>query len=256
MKLLIALLALCSPLNAQVIKQTPNPNAATVTTNANLTGPVTSVGNATTIAGPVPTGTVDLSTVTTAIALKVDKAGDTMTGQLTVSGASVTVTGAGGLGVTYGITAGTITVTGLMQVGSILGSTNIVFSSGTTDQTFTLTPWLSVVGSSIPITVTAGNKGIRVKINAQCSKSAANFWGAIALRRDGAFIGPSVNIANATSFFYDAGANAQIGSCSTEYRDTVSIAAGTYTYHLFAATAGGGTFTIFDGWTLEAEELR
>lgn len=39
-------------------------NAATVTTNANLTGPVTSVGNATTIAGPVPVSKIDLSTVT------------------------------------------------------------------------------------------------------------------------------------------------------------------------------------------------
>lgn len=48
-------------------------NAATVTTNANLTGPITSVGNATTIAGPVPPSTVDLSTVTTALALKVDR---------------------------------------------------------------------------------------------------------------------------------------------------------------------------------------
>lgn len=38
---------------------------ATVVTNANLTGPVTSVGNATTIVGPVPQAAVNLSTVTT-----------------------------------------------------------------------------------------------------------------------------------------------------------------------------------------------
>lgn len=37
---------------------------ATVVTNANLTGPVTSIGNATTIAGPIPVAKIDLSTVT------------------------------------------------------------------------------------------------------------------------------------------------------------------------------------------------
>lgn len=42
----------------------------TATNNANLNGPVTSVGNATTIAGPVPQGAVNLSTVTAALAGK------------------------------------------------------------------------------------------------------------------------------------------------------------------------------------------
>ncbi len=66
----------------------------TAATNANLTGPITSVGNATTIVGPVPTAAVTLSTVTDAIALKVDKAGDTMTGSLTmVSPATITIHG-------------------------------------------------------------------------------------------------------------------------------------------------------------------
>lgn len=74
--------------------------------SVNLTGPVTSIGAATTIVGPVPAAAVDLSTVTTALALKVDKntpaqvdlstvttalalkldkAGGTMTGSLTMS---------------------------------------------------------------------------------------------------------------------------------------------------------------------------
>ena len=65
----------------------------TASVSANLTGPITSVGNATTIAGPVPNAAVDLSTVTTALALKMDKAGDTMSGQLTLSGSTLTVTG-------------------------------------------------------------------------------------------------------------------------------------------------------------------
>jgi len=41
--------------------------ATNVTTNANLTGPITSVGNATAIVGPIPVSTIDLSTVTTHI---------------------------------------------------------------------------------------------------------------------------------------------------------------------------------------------
>ncbi len=84
--------------------------AATVTTNANLTGPVTSVGNATAIVGPVPQSAVNLSTVTTVLdavgastaalaastttlgaadLLRVAKAGDTMTGSLYVGTNSV-----------------------------------------------------------------------------------------------------------------------------------------------------------------------
>ncbi len=64
----------------------------TATTNANLTGPVTSVGNATTIVGPVPTAAVDLSTVTTALALKAPLASPTFTGTLTAPIASFTST--------------------------------------------------------------------------------------------------------------------------------------------------------------------
>lgn len=79
--------------------------AGAATTNANLTGPVTSVGNATTIVGPVPTGAVDLSTVTTALALKAPLASPTFSG-------TVTAAGAGGVSVTYGVTAGTFTGNG------------------------------------------------------------------------------------------------------------------------------------------------
>ena len=70
----------------------PGASAATVVTNANLTGPITSAGNATTIVGPVPVATIDLSTVTSAIVLRVLKSGDTMTGPLTLTGAGSYVT--------------------------------------------------------------------------------------------------------------------------------------------------------------------
>lgn len=117
-------------------------NAASVTTNANLTGPVTSVGNATTIAGPVPTATVNLGTVTTALAGKVDDTGDTMTGQLTLQNSTLTVTGTNGVKVTYaiyaasanftsGITAssGTFTTSGATQY-SITASSGINLDAG------------------------------------------------------------------------------------------------------------------------------
>ena len=84
-------------------------NAATVTTNANLTGPVTSVGNATTIVGPIPAAAVDLSTVTTALAAKVNKAGDTMTGRLTAPDYTAT----------YGVSAATANfATGPVGIGT------------------------------------------------------------------------------------------------------------------------------------------
>jgi len=45
------------------------------------------------LTGTVPTGSVDLSTVTTALGLKVNKAGDTMTGQLTTSSSMTAIGG-------------------------------------------------------------------------------------------------------------------------------------------------------------------
>lgn len=51
----------------------------------NLTGPVTSAGNATSIAGPIPVSTIDLSTVTAAIALKANLSGAAFTGVVTIT---------------------------------------------------------------------------------------------------------------------------------------------------------------------------
>ncbi len=48
----------------------------------------------------------------------VPTAGGTMTGQLTISGASETVTGAGGLGVSYGLSAGSATLSGGLTASS------------------------------------------------------------------------------------------------------------------------------------------
>lgn len=51
----------------------------------NLTGPITSVGEATTIVGPVPPTAVDLSTVTSALNLKAPLASPTFTGTVTTA---------------------------------------------------------------------------------------------------------------------------------------------------------------------------
>lgn len=63
----------------------------TAAINANLTGPVTSIGNATTIVGPVPAAAVDLSTVTAALALKADLSGANFTGNVFLSTVTLTV---------------------------------------------------------------------------------------------------------------------------------------------------------------------
>jgi hypothetical protein len=121
----------------------PGAAAATVVTNANLTGPITSVGNATTIVGPVPVATVDLSTVTTAIGLRVLKAGDTMTGLLALS--STTNTGnssqTGPATFLSSVTVvGTMTATNVIGSGSGLTSLNgNAIAAGATVSTLTVT---------------------------------------------------------------------------------------------------------------------
>lgn len=89
----------------------PNCNVAT---NANLTGPVTSVGNATTIAGPVPVSTIDLSTVTTKFSTKASTGVNSDITTLTAV-SSFTVNGFNTLGAWYTWTA-SATATGAMTV--------------------------------------------------------------------------------------------------------------------------------------------
>lgn len=108
-------------------------NAASVTTDANLTGPVTSVGNATTIVGPIPSGTVDFSTITTALATKASTGTDnsmtranalatfgagqvTFVGTMTSIGNSFSVGGA-----TFTVSGGSVTAAYQISAGSFLG---------------------------------------------------------------------------------------------------------------------------------------
>ena len=94
----------------------------------NLTGPVTSVGAATTIVGPVPASAVDLSTVTTALNLKANLAGATFTGASGITNVAFTATGASG----NIISASSITTTsGLFgNALAIAGSTLTVTGTG------------------------------------------------------------------------------------------------------------------------------
>ncbi len=105
--------------------------AGNVTTNANLTGPVTSAGNVTTIAGPVPVAGVNLSTVApfsgSTVYLSVDGS-NFMTGQLTTK-SSATVKGAGGIAVTFGVSAATGVYTGLVSASSFTSTNAASFAT-------------------------------------------------------------------------------------------------------------------------------
>ncbi len=61
MKYALLALLVCGVASSQVVRQTPS---TTATTNANLTGPVTSVGNATTLVGPAAGEFTSIGTMT------------------------------------------------------------------------------------------------------------------------------------------------------------------------------------------------
>jgi len=77
----------------------------------NNIAPTTALDVTGTVTATAVTATTLTGTVTGASSLNVLKTGDTMTGQLTISAASSTITGAGGLGVTYGVIAGSAAFT-------------------------------------------------------------------------------------------------------------------------------------------------
>ncbi len=125
-------------------------NAATVTTNANLTGPITSTGNATAIASQTGTGTTFMmsaspTTTGTLTAAAITASGAVSTGALTAT----TATLGGGEAFVYGDTSFTLTATGMttsptgtaygVKVGNAITLT-IPYITGTSNSTgFTLT---------------------------------------------------------------------------------------------------------------------
>lgn len=108
-------------------------------------------GNAANITGNLSTSQIDLSTVTAAIATKVSKAGDTMTGGLLMSGSSITLTGSSG----YITSGSSITASAFYGNGS-----NLTGVSATESNTFTssktFTAGVLIKNSSLTLTGSNG----------------------------------------------------------------------------------------------------
>ncbi len=108
----------------------------------NLTGPVTSVGAATTIVGPVPTAAVNLATVTIALALKSPLANPTFSGNVGIGTTSpdkaLSVFGAANFQVT----------TSTFGVGGLIGSVNYTQVVSTTTPAY---PYVNTVFSTVTL---------------------------------------------------------------------------------------------------------
>lgn len=153
-------------------------NAATVTTNANLTGPVTSAGNATSIPGPVPQSAINLSTVTTALALYMPLTGGLFSGVVTNSstetikgnafsvGGSTFVVSGGNVGI------GTTNPTSLLYVnqGSIAvapsGTAFLTTTNGQVSGTLSINSTVMDFADNLDITLSPGSsEKVRLKNN-------------------------------------------------------------------------------------------
>lgn len=165
-------------------------NAATVTTNANLTGPITSVGNATSIASQTGTGTkfvVDtsptlitpaLGTPTALVGTNITGTGASftaglvtaITGQVNGDGTTITRTGAGTVASPYVLTAvgggtGTVTSIGLSSNASYL---TIASTPVTTSGTITANKTTGLTGNQFVATPngTTGTADLRAIVTA------------------------------------------------------------------------------------------
>lgn len=97
---LLALILACAPASAQVLRQS-SPNGITLSSAS---------------------GTFVLKT------------GDTMTGQLTLDGSSLTVKGGGGIGVTYGVNASTIVIPGISTLRQIISNDGTALNADVTNE--------------------------------------------------------------------------------------------------------------------------
>lgn len=139
------------PGDVPTLNQNTTGNAATVTTNANLTGDVTSVGNATTLA--TVNGNVGTFAVQTVNAKGLVTAATTLTGDITSSGAATTLA-------TVNANVGTFAVQTVNAKGLVTAATTLTGDITSSGATTTLATVNSNVGSFTNANITVNGKGL------------------------------------------------------------------------------------------------
>lgn len=146
-------------------------NADTVTTNANLTGPITSVGNATTIVGPVPSTAIDLSTVTTALANKADSfvgiSSQCASGEYLDEGGFANGVVVGGVCSTAGVDSTKVAKTGDTMTGELI----MTLSAGATGLSVLTASGIGATGTGISIRARSAGKALVIKDAADTQES-------------------------------------------------------------------------------------
>lgn len=156
-------------------------NAATVTTNANLTGPITSVGNATSIAAQTGTGTTFVTqtspTLTTpvlgvATGTSLTTTGNIGVGTTNISTAALTVM-SGNVGVGTWIPNGVLNVSGNVNIGSTAASSSLVVGGTSSNFSVTNQGLQQIITNSTGanITTTGSSTGQGVMVSAVQSGS-------------------------------------------------------------------------------------
>lgn len=175
------------------LNQNTSGNAATVTTNANLTGPITSVGNATSVASQTGTGsTFVMNTSPTLITPAL--------------GTPTALVGTNITGTAAGLTAGTVTTNANLSgpITSVGNATSVASQTGT-GSTFVMntsptlvTPALGTPSALVGTNITGTASGLSIGGNAATVTTNANLTG------------PVTSVGNATAIGNNAVTNAML----------------------------------------------